>query len=351
MKRNNNRDYYSDESDEEFLSDEEESNTESDDEQQSRQEQQRDERRRRDRRKAKPKPGRKNTHDAKQSAMIPETLGHRWEGFTMEEAHDHALTVKAESAQRTPDEVLSALQKGNARFWTGVSAGLGSDSFQRRALIMQQYPSVAILSCSDSRVPPEVIFDLGLGEMFVIRVAGNCFDRTTTASMEYAVCHVGVKVILIMGHEGCGAIKAAAMSEQNISKEPESLCTMLKMIKYGLEEDRLSNAKDARAHDREAVVTNVKRQVEKLTQDPTIMSKIKNKELIVVGAFYEISSGIVDFFYEVSEEVDALRPGVQSRYDPNTAPKWRDASGHLHRFERTGAAVFSPKASRAGRQR
>jgi carbonic anhydrase len=93
------------------------------------------------------------------------------------------------------------------------------------------------------------------------------------------------------------------------------------MIKFGLEEERIGNAKDARAHDREAVVTNVKRQVERLTQDPSIMSKIRNGELIVVGGFYEISSGIVDFFYEVSESEQPLHPGVQSRYVPTAVSK------------------------------
>jgi carbonic anhydrase len=79
----------------------------------------------------------------------------------MEQAHEHAVQAKEKSAARTPGEVLSSLQKGNARFWTGVSRGLESNAFQRRALIMTQYPSVAILGCADSRVPPEVVFDLG----------------------------------------------------------------------------------------------------------------------------------------------------------------------------------------------
>jgi carbonic anhydrase len=72
-------------------------------------------------------------------------------------------------------------------------------AFERRALIMQQYPSVAILGCSDSRVPIEIVFDQGLGDMFVIRVAGNCLDTTTTASLQYAVQHLHVKLIVVMG--------------------------------------------------------------------------------------------------------------------------------------------------------
>jgi carbonic anhydrase len=80
-------------------------------------------------------------------------------------------------------------------------------AFERRALISLQYPSVAILGCSDSRVPIEIVFDHGLGDIFVIRVAGNCLDTTTTASLQYAINHLRVKVIVVMGHEGCGALK------------------------------------------------------------------------------------------------------------------------------------------------
>lgn len=84
-------------------------------------------------------------------------------------------------------------------------------AFERRALINLQYPSVAILGCSDSRVPIEIVFDHGLGDIFVIRVAGNCLDTTTGASLQYAVKHLRVKVVVVMGHEGCGALKVGSL--------------------------------------------------------------------------------------------------------------------------------------------
>jgi carbonic anhydrase len=224
-------------------------------------------------------------------------------GFSMEDAREHAEKGAAKAEAKDPSDVLQDLQRGNARFWMGISSKKKrEDHFARRALIMQQYPSCVILGCSDSRVPIEIIFDQGLGDLFVCRVAGNVLDLTTTASIEYAVHHVKVKVLVVMGHEGCGAIKAANQTYRAIDKEPADLADMLRMIKKGLNEERLSKVLDARAHDREAVVTNVKRQVEKLTEDEAIMSKVRSGELIVVGAFYEISSGIVDFFYEVSHE-------------------------------------------------
>merc|ERR1712217_127253 len=192
-------------------------------------------------------------------------------------------------------------QKGNTRFWMGVAQRPEMSAFQRRALIISQFPSVAVLGCADSRVPVEIVFDQGLGDMFVVRVAGNCLDTTTTASLQYAVCHLGVKVLLVMGHEGCGAIKAAQLPDEKIEQEPPDLRTALLNLKEGLDLERLAQVQDPRARDRESVVTNVKSQLYAITRDETIMKKVKAKELIVAGAFYEISSGIVDFFLEITE--------------------------------------------------
>merc|ERR1712050_779430 len=115
---------------------------------------------------------------------------------------------------------------------------------------------------SDSRVPIEIVFDQGLGDMFVIRVAGNCLDTSTTASLQYAVNHLKVKVLIVMGHEGCGAVKAAQLPLDAISKEPESLGTLLKDLRRGLDTASIASVQDVKAADREAVTTNVKEQVE-----------------------------------------------------------------------------------------
>lgn len=224
-----------------------------------------------------------------------------WEGFSMEDAMQHAAQINKAAKELTPAEVLKNLQRGNARFWTGCATRPEKSAFERRALIMQQFPQVAILGCSDSRVPIEVVFDQGLGDVFVVRVAGNCLDTGTTASLQYAVRQLKVKVLMVMGHEGCGAVKAAARSPEELNKEPKALGGLLRILKSGLDEQRLANVHDSRAHDREAVVTNVRRQIEQLCKDKSIMAKVASKELLVVGGFYEISSGIVDFFMEVAE--------------------------------------------------
>merc|ERR1712241_1639953 len=153
---------------------------------------------------------------------------------------------------------MGDLQRGNARFWTGQATRPERSAFERRALISKQFPSTAILSCSDSRVPIEIVFDQGLGDMFVIRVAGNCLDTSTTASLQYAVHHLKVKVLIVMGHEGCGAIKAAQLPMDAIDKEPESLGTLLKDLRRGLNAADMAGVSDVKAQDREAVTRNVK---------------------------------------------------------------------------------------------
>jgi len=222
-------------------------------------------------------------------------------GFTMQEAKQHAEARASEAKEKTPQEVLQGLQKGNTRFWMGVPSKNVGSAFQRRALISMQYPSVAILGCSDSRVPTEIVFDQGLGDLFVVRVAGNCLDISTLASLQYAVNHLKVKVLVVMGHEACGAVKAAGLPTAKIEQEPAALSAALKGLKRGLDDRRLEQISDSRSRDREAVVTNVRTQIQGLAENKAVMAAVRRKELIVVGAFYEISSGIVDFFLEITE--------------------------------------------------
>jgi carbonic anhydrase len=128
---------------------------------------------------------------------------------------------------------------------------------------------------------------------------------------------------MVMGHEGCGAIKAAGLPLDRINQEPEALASVLRGLKSVLEKSKhISQIMDARARDREAVATNVANEVAKLAEDPQIMAKVDSGNLKIVGAFYEISSGIVDFFHLVAQEVPGEpfkpSPGVHSRYNPKT---------------------------------
>ena len=123
-------------------------------------------------------------------------------GWSMQEAMAAAQKESKKLANMTPREVLQSLQRGNMRFYSGHASRPEKSAFHRRALINQQFPSTAVLGCSDSRVPVEIVFDQGLGDMFVVRVAGNCLGNTTEASLQYAVHKLNVKVLMVMGHEG-----------------------------------------------------------------------------------------------------------------------------------------------------
>ncbi|MCE0536512.1 hypothetical protein LWF15_13425 [Kineosporia rhizophila] len=128
------------------------------------------------------------------------------------------FTLKGIPGQRKPapsrsGEAWTRLQEGNRRWSSGrSSAAAGRDAHRRAELVDGQTPFAAVLSCSDSRVPPEILFDQGLGDLFVIRTAGHAVDDAVLGSLEYAVAVLGVDLVLVLGHEKCGAIKAAAQT-------------------------------------------------------------------------------------------------------------------------------------------
>merc|ERR1712037_775604 len=214
----------------------------------------------------------------------------------MEETKDYCKQIQEEGRTLTPQDVLADLQRGNSRFYTHTATRPEGTAFQRTAFLKGQHPNAAILGCSDSRVPIEMVFDKGLGDVFTIRVAGNYLDTSTYGTVEYACAHLKVKVLMVMGHEGCGAIGAACLPVDKIDEQPESLRGLLKEIKGGLDETKWVHLHDNKARDRAAVVCNVNVQLEKLKQNPVIEPMLTNGSLMLVGAFYSMSSGIVDFF-------------------------------------------------------
>jgi len=126
-------------------------------------------------------------------------------------AEPHAAAQPAAHAAEPavpPEEALSRLMSGNARYVEGFAARPHADAPRRREVAGGQHPFAVILACADSRVPPELIFDQGLGDLFVIRVAGNVVDDAVLASIEYAVIHLGSTLVMALGHERCGAVKA-----------------------------------------------------------------------------------------------------------------------------------------------
>jgi len=201
------------------------------------------------------------------------------------------VLVHSEHAS-TADEVLATLKAGNNRFSTKLTPGnIAHDSsytyFDQIAHTRnEQHPVACILTCMDSRVPPEIIFDQGIGSLFSVRVAGNIEDPDVLGSMEYAVAEKGVKLIVVMGHRNCGAISAAFAELDPENKELVSLVGAVK-------KDVLANDKppyDASAkHNVKVTIDNI------LANSKTLRDKHANGEVVIVGALYDVTNGTIDW--------------------------------------------------------
>ena len=211
----------------------------------------------------------------------------------------------------TADQALQRLKDGNRKFMadapdqTAAAAQMDNPrlNHERRLEIAQgQTPFAVLVSCSDSRVPPELLFGRGLGELFIVRNAGNTVDTVALGSIEYAVAQLGVPLVLVLGHERCGAVDAALSVVEKNATFPGSIGQMIEpIIPAALQ---AKNAAPANA-DREqvldmAVRENVKRTVTRLrsASEPILMDPLRGGKLKIVGARYDLDDGSVDFFME-----------------------------------------------------
>ena len=193
----------------------------------------------------------------------------------------------------SPEAAIRALKDGNARFFSNQASRPELGANERRAQIMGQTPFAVILACSDSRVPVELVFDQGFGDLFVVRVAGNVVDESGLGTVEYAVRHLAVQLIVVMGHEGCGAVQSALLPESEIVREPPALQHLIRRIQPSLA--RLPAIRDRKARMREAVLNNVRYQAAYLRAQPVVQEAEASGSIRVIGGFYEIGSGAVDF--------------------------------------------------------
>ncbi|MEM2137823.1 MAG: carbonic anhydrase [Candidatus Anstonellaceae archaeon] len=176
---------------------------------------------------------------------------------------------------------LAKLKDGNARFVAGKPSSKNLVA-QRQSLVSGQSPFAIILTCSDSRVPPEHIFDAGLGEIFVIRTAGNIADAIALGSIEYAAEHLGSQLLVVMGHESCGAVKAACGSDH----APGNIDAIVKELQEAVELSGKDTAK--------TVTENVKCVLKNIRSRSSILSHLeKEGKLKIAGAVYSLSSGQV----------------------------------------------------------
>ena len=200
---------------------------------------------------------------------------------------------------KTTAEAVQALKIGNARFFSGHQLPQDSSPLKRRAQIITQTPFAVILGCSDSRVPTEIVYDQQPGDLFVIRVAGNVVEASTLGSIEYAIKHLKTRVVVVMGHEGCGAVQVAMLDRAARSLEPQYVQHLLDHIVPSV--SALPQIRDPKARMREAVIANIRLQIHQLQQNLVVKEALQNKEIAVIGAYYEISSGAVDFFETETE--------------------------------------------------
>jgi len=184
----------------------------------------------------------------------------------------------------THEAVLEKLLEGNRRFVTGMLRRPNQSVRRRKELVDGQKPLAVIIGCSDSRVVPEFLFDQGLGDLFVVRVAGQVADDAELASVEYAVTHLDVSLVIVLGHNNCGAVGATVTG----GKVPGHMGVLVKAIQPAVEPDTHENVDQcARKH--------VQLEVERLTQsEPIIRPAVDDGTLKVVGAFYDIASGKVE---------------------------------------------------------
>lgn len=190
----------------------------------------------------------------------------------------------------TAEEVLQELMDGNQRFVSGKSEHPRMTEDWLRRLTKGQNPMATILACSDSRLPLELLFDQGFGDLFTIRVAGNVVTRFGIGSMEYAQHHLRTPLYIVLGHEGCGAVTAALSPEEKRKTEPKGVRELLQLVHVG-KVDPKADAKSKVASAVEANVRHATRMIREL--DPKAEGFQMREGEMLVSAVYELSTGRV----------------------------------------------------------
>jgi carbonic anhydrase len=184
---------------------------------------------------------------------------------------------------------LNRLKEGNQRYASGKTSAPRRGKDQRTLVAKAQLPFAIIVGCADSRVPPEILFDQGLGDLFVIRVAGNVLDDPSLGSIEYAVEHLGSRLIVVLGHERCGAVDAACKG----GNPGAHVGSLVQAIRPAVEAARRHKGDNLLAA---AVKANVQRVVDQLKGSwPVLAPEVREGKISVIGGVYDLESGLVDF--------------------------------------------------------
>lgn len=197
---------------------------------------------------------------------------------------------------RTADQALLRLKQGNQRFMDDKPYHFHEKSSWRSQLVRTQKPFATVVGCSDLRVPPELIFDVGFGDLFTIRLAGNIIAEDVIGSLQYAVRHLHTPLVIVLGHEGCGAVTATLEEMLDTAKEPEHIESLIKSIKPGLSKLELKQNREGLL--RAAVEANVRWSIQQLSALPEAKIILQDKSVTLLGAVYELNSGAVRFLNE-----------------------------------------------------
>jgi carbonic anhydrase len=188
---------------------------------------------------------------------------------------------------------LARLKTGNRRFVFGKLRHAHEAASWRAHLKKGQHPFATILACSDSRVPPELVFDQGFGDLFVIRVAGNIIAMDVVGSLAYAIRHLETSLVVVMGHESCGAVTAAVDALAGRRHEPRLIAALVAAIEPGLKDLPADLTGADRIH--AAVEANVRWSMRQLASIPEGQLALKKKKFTLAGAVYDIATGKVNF--------------------------------------------------------
>lgn len=214
-----------------------------------------------------------------------------------------------------PDVALERLKDGNLHYSQGKQHNL---DYQGRAKLADaQYPFAAVLSCADSRVVPELMFNQALGDLFVVRLAGNFVNDDGMASLEYATEFLNTSLVVVLGHSNCGAVAAAIKTiKKQVSLEGK-LPNLVANIKPAIKDNLLQQLSDSDLDGKlrenapslldNAIYDNVLANVQKLKNSDVIGKRIQKGEVLVVGAVYDLATGVVDFF----QDQDELKAQIQ----------------------------------------
>jgi carbonic anhydrase len=197
-------------------------------------------------------------------------------------------TGAAEPRPGTPDQALRELAEGNRRWQAFRERHPHENPAIRRTLATAQHPFAVVLGCIDSRVPPELVFDQGLGDLMTVRTAGEVLDEAVLGSVAYGVLELGIPLVVVLGHQSCGAVRAAVSAEQSGERLPAHMQYLVDQIRPAIDHSQEGDARiDA------TVSANVRLVRSRLAAEPELAARIGTGKLAIVGARYELTTQAV----------------------------------------------------------